>query len=150
MEIHIKNTNQPRKLRQNVMGLEPEQLLASCRNVMRNAVSKPSKLPPVTLYESKGQFDSFSPEGAQASVLYLWSKNTAELAADAPLLSNAARQLGTRARFADVLLDADTSTWSALRKQHLAAWTQHFWAPEGPVNSELKRLNIVASTIVAA
>ncbi|MBQ1611552.1 MAG: hypothetical protein II087_06605, partial [Muribaculaceae bacterium] len=54
-------------------------------------------------------------------------------------------------QFVDVLMDADSMMWSRTRKEHMGAWRLHFWAPDGPLNSALKQLNIsaVPSVLVA-
>lgn len=122
----------------------PESLLATYRNLLKQAAKQPTTLSSLLLFESKGDYASFSPTTARASLLYLWSVQNS-VGKDSKPLSDVASQMGKKALIADVLMDGDTSSWSINRREYLTAWPQHFWAPEGPMNESLKHLNIVAT-----
>ena len=122
----------------------PESLLATYHNLLKLTAKPPTTLPSLLLYESKGDFASFSPTTARASVLYLWSKQNT-VADDSKPLSEAITSMGDKVLMADVLMDADTSMWYLMRREYHSAWTQHYWAPEGPMNEFLKPLKISAT-----
>ena len=129
---------------------KPDYLLSTYRNVLKLANQPPKSISSMMLYESIGSFATFSPTSAQASLLYFWNKQT-ELQNDVQLLKTEAERTAGKAQFVDVLMDADSMMWSRTRKEHMGAWRLHFWAPDGPLNSALKQLNIsaVPSVLVA-
>ena len=122
----------------------PESLLATYHNLLKHIGEPPTTLPSLLLYESKGEFASFSPTTAQCSMLYFWSKQNT-VSEDSKPLNEAVSQLGSKALVADVLMDGDTSMWSLNRREYMSAWKQHYWAPEGPMNESLRSLNIGAT-----
>lgn len=127
---------------------KPAPLLAACRYMMEASASKPTQMQSLLLYESRGGFASFVPTAARASLLYLWTKQTSTLAADAQVLTAAATD---GAQMADVLMDADSMSWANLRHQHFGAWSNHYWAPQGPMDASLKNLKVsVAPTVLVA
>lgn len=122
----------------------PESLLATYHNLLKHIGEKPKTLPSLLLYESKGEFTSFTPTTAQCSMLYFWSKQNS-VGEDSKPLTEAITQLGDKALVADVLMDGDTSMWNLNRREYMSAWKRHYWAPEGPMNESLKSLNIGAT-----
>lgn len=126
---------------------KPDYLLSTYRNVLKLTGEPPKSVSSFMLYESKGSFETFSPTSAQASLLYFWNKLT-EVQNDAQLLKSEAERTAGKALIADVLMDADSTSWSKTRKEHMGAWRLHFWAPDGPVNSTLKQLNIAVVPMV--
>lgn len=122
---------------------KPDFLLSTYRNVLKLTAEPPKSISSFMLYESKGSFETFSPTTANASLLYFWNK-LSEVQNDAQLLKSEAERTAGKVLIADVLMDADSSSWANLRKQHMGAWRLHFWAPDGPVNSTLKQLNIAS------
>ena len=53
---------------------------------------------------------------------------------------------GKRLQIADVSLEPDSSFWRSEVVRDSASW-QHYWAPEGPVNSDLKQLCLTSTPL---
>ena len=127
---------------------KPESLLAACRHMMEATKAKPGRVTSLQLYDSNGAAASFVPTASRASILYLWTKQTASLVSDVQTLTEALKNAHD-VQAADVLLSPDTVSWSNLRHQHFAAWSKHYWAPQGPMDASLKPLKIsVAPTAI--
>ncbi len=124
---------------------KPEPLLASYMTLMRKTRKNATALLPLVMLESKGDFSTFSPTTAQASLLYLWT-NDLNHSSDIATLKQLSSSFSDRLQVGDVYLDPDSTVWRSTLKRDAATW-KRYWAPEGPLNNQLINLNIQSTPV---
>ncbi|MGM9868805.1 MAG: DUF4369 domain-containing protein [Sodaliphilus sp.] len=126
---------------------KPDWLMHSWERLVANAPKSTSKIASLLLWENTGDFGAISTNTAKATLLYLWVNNSSHPKEMSPIKALAeefpdAHQL----QICDIYIDADTSSWRGYTSRDGSTW-RHFWAPEGPLNSQLKPLAIATTPL---
>lgn len=128
-------------------GAKPDWLLNTYDRLVERRPKQSSKIGSLLLYENTGDFGSINTTTAKATLLYLWVNNSSHPKEMSPIKALAeefpdAHQL----QICDIYIDADTSSWRGYTSRDGSTW-RHFWAPEGPLNSQLKPLAITTTPL---
>lgn len=112
--------------------VRPQQLVASLEALMAQKAAMPDKIDRLTLYRHAQGIDELQPDGKRL-VMLLWSRDDKSHAVDVAALRNKA---GEGVTLADILVDTDTTRWSATLRTDSANWS-HWWAPGGMMDAGL-------------
>ena len=101
------------------------------------------RLTSLLLYDSHGSFSQFNARDAQCSVLLIWSRDDYSRKTNIDTLISLKRIANSnqRLQIADILIDADSASWNHITNTDSTRW-KHYWAPEGPLNHDLKALGV--------
>ncbi len=124
---------------------KPESIIANYKKLTQRFVRPTSRLSSLLLYESTGDYSSFMPTTAQASILYLWL-NSSNHSNEVNSLKTLVENHGAKLLVADVYVNPDTAVWRTLVKADGGKW-KHYWAPEGPLNDQLKSLDMQSTPL---
>lgn len=124
---------------------KPEWLMRTYTRLTAKKPKAGAKVTSLLLLEDTGDFGSLSATTAKATLLYLWVNNSSHNS-EASGVTKLAEEYTDKSQLqiADIYIDPDTASWRAYTKNDGSTW-RHFWAPEGPLNSQLKPL-CVSST----
>jgi hypothetical protein len=119
----------------------PQSLLKTYSAMKQQLGAPANRLQNLMLYSIKGDFDTFIPMTSPYNLLFFWTDDMADRPASVKALRELAKKCGKRLQIADIDLEADTTIWRTTIKSDSSTW-KHFWAPGGPVYSDLKNLCI--------
>lgn len=128
---------------------QPKSLIDAVKRLKQWSAQPPVRINSFILLDSKGDYASFSPVMKPATLLYVWTPEVAHQQR-CEQIKQLATRYGTRLQVADVCLAADSLQWRGALQDQAFVWP-HYWAPEGPMNSQVKPMNITATpTFVVA
>lgn len=126
---------------------KPEWLMKAYQRLVERRPKSSSKIGSLLLFEDNGDFGSINATTAKATLLYLWVNNTSHnnemgmlkvLADDFPDKN--------KLQICDIYIDPDTASWRGYTKNDGSTW-RHFWAPEGPLNNQIKPLCVTSTPL---
>ena len=121
---------------------KPDWLMQSWERLVMKAPKTTVKITSLLLWENIGDFGAITTNTAKATLLYLWVNNSSHHKEMSPIKALAEECSDPhQLQICDIYIDADTSSWRGYTQRDGSTW-RHFWAPEGPLNSQLKPLAI--------
>lgn len=154
MIVNYNSADDPAKAQRLLSSIKPEarpQSLVGSFDALTLAVGKGSKqLATMLLINANANAYSqlrFSDAGYTLLCIWGGESETDHNAYIGQLKALAADSRGSkRLQIADVSLEPDSSFWRSEVARDSASW-QHYWAPEGPVNSDLKQLCLTSTPL---
>lgn len=121
---------------------KPDWLMRTYTRLTAKKPKASQKITSLLLIEDSGDFGSLSTTTAKATLLYLWVNNSSHNS-EASGVCKLAEQFPDKSQLqiADIYIDPDTVSWRAYTKSDGSTW-RHFWAPEGPLNNQIKTLSV--------
>ncbi|MDO4511195.1 MAG: hypothetical protein Q4B68_05185 [Bacteroidales bacterium] len=143
--------NNQQKMKQLLGGIEadakPEWLLKAYQRLVERRPKSSSKIGSMLLMEDTGDFASINTTTSRSTLLYLWVNSTAHNG-EMATLKQLSEEIGDtdRLQICDIYIDADTASWRGYTRNDGSTW-RHFWAPEGPLNPQLRSLSIASTPL---
>ncbi len=119
----------------------PQGLLDNYRRLTATTQRQPASLGSMLLYRQGKGLESFSPAKAPATLVWGWIAG-GKHHDEAQAVKAVAAPYGDRLQVADVLMQPDSTMWASRIKADAAPWSLHYWAPDGPMHTDLLPLNV--------
>lgn len=126
---------------------KPEWLLKAYQRMVERRPKSASRIGSLLLLEDNGDFGSINATTARATLLYLWVNSSAHNA-EMSGLTTLAKEFNnsSQLQICDIYIDPDTASWRGYTAHDGSTW-RHFWAPEGPLNSQIKNLAVTTTPL---
>ena len=120
---------------------KPEFLLQTHKALVQQQGTPITSIGTLNLLNTANKVASISALGSKFTILYFWNNDDYDHTQSVAQLKSMADKSSANLKIADIYLEADTMQWRDKLSNDNAPW-QHFWAPGGPVDNELKSLAI--------
>lgn len=119
---------------------KPTGLVESCLSLIRERGKPNGRLNDLSLGDSHGGFSTVRLSDAPVTLLYFW-RNDAGHRGLVEAIKSFRAPYGKRLQVADVYVEPDTMGWSSTLRAIDAHWA-HYWAPGGPLDKNLRPLEV--------
>ena len=126
---------------------KPAWLMKAYERLVERRPKSAGRINSILLLEDNGEFGSLSTNTAKATLLYLWV-NSSSHNNEMSSITKWAEEFPDKhqLQICDIYIDPDTVSWRSYTQRDGSTW-RHFWAPEGPLNNQIKGLAVTSTPL---